>query len=191
MGVGDVHPLWDTRLAFSLCSYPLASSSLFPALSRAVPGMTSATQLDRNSLRFAVLGPSFNTWQDLKWPCRRVWYCRLHCALRHRLGYSLSTSITLLLASWTHRHTTNEWMSCSRGLWVFRSSTLGFVRSASAGGIVLWLRDIYATTCDGSFCSEVTLPEEKHGGQNSHIRKDLMLGCIGLDPICWLLLCPI
>lgn len=29
--------------------YPLASSSLFSALSRAVPSMTSATQLDRNN----------------------------------------------------------------------------------------------------------------------------------------------
>ena len=38
-----------------------------------------------------------------------------------------------------------------------------------------------ATICDGSCSSEVILPEERHNGQNLHIRKDLMPGCISLD----------
>lgn len=42
----------------------------------------------------------------------------------------------------------------------------------------------------GVACSEVTQPEEKHDGQNSHIRKDLKRGCVSLDLPCRLLLCP-
>ena len=44
---------------------------------------------------------------------------------------------------------------------------------------------LYATTCDGSrCCSEVSLPEERDDGQNLHIRKDLMPGCVSLDLPC-------
>lgn len=57
------------------------------------------------------------------------------------------------------------------------------VRSACAPALC-YDSGIYATTCDGSCCSGVTLPEEKHEGQNSHIRKDLMPGCISLDHLC-------
>ncbi|TNN70508.1 hypothetical protein EYF80_019243 [Liparis tanakae] len=40
---------------------------------------------------------------------------------------------------------------------------------------------LYATTCDGSCYSEVSLPEEKHDGKNLHIREALMPSCIRLD----------
>lgn len=195
MGVCDVRPPQDSRLVLSLIFLPLAS--LWPAAAKAFSPCAlpcRAKHDKRNTTRpeqCVSLFRGLHLMHDMIyiWPLIAIQTCTMAEPL-------LRTEISLCLsACFAASYAAVIFTLC--GCTVF----VGFVCVSLCVCALLVLcrrcrrlcsdSGMYAATCDGSYCSWVTPPEEKYyDGQNSHIRKDLMPGCISLHLLCWLLLCP-
>lgn len=166
-------------------------------------------------MRFGVLGPSFNAWHDFIWPLnaapfRHVWHHGLHWDITCRVVFWHSMLYFSCLWS-TADHTDKQrdierergaermpfsysdvkpiWSSWECSVFCSHSS-MQCVHCCSLLRALCYDSGMCATTCNGSLCSVVSQPDEKHDGQNLHIKKDPMPDCKRLDRPRWLLFCP-